>query len=71
MHDLIVNELLAASDVMSECDLEDAALIDGGRLAIYTDDFTVKPLFLPGGDIDELAVCGTINDVAMRGAPCR
>ncbi len=71
MHDLIVNELLAASDFMSECDLEDAALIDGGRLAISTDGFTVKPLFFPGGDIGKLAVCGTINDVAMRGARCR
>lgn len=68
MHDLIVNELLAASDVMSEADLEDAALIDEGRLAISTDGFTVKPLFFPGGDIGKLAACGTINDVAMRGA---
>ncbi len=71
MHDLIVNELLPASDVMSERDLEDAALIHGGRLAISTDGFTVKPLFFPGGDIGKLAVCGTINDVAMRGARCR
>ncbi len=71
MHELIVNELLAASDVMSETDLEDAALIDGGRLAISTDGFTVKPLFFPGGDIGKLAACGTINDVAMRGARCR
>lgn len=68
MHDLIVNELLAASDVMSETDLEDAALIADGRLAISTDGFTVKPLFFPGGDIGKLAACGTINDVAMRGA---
>ncbi len=71
MHELIVNELLAASDVMSETDLEDAALIDDGRLAISTDGFTVKPLFFPGGDIGKLAACGTINDVAMRGARCR
>ncbi len=68
MHELIVDELLAASDVMTETDLEDAALIDDGRLAISTDSFTVKPLFFPGGDIGKLAVCGTINDVAMRGA---
>ncbi|MGM0493078.1 MAG: hydrogenase expression/formation protein HypE [Armatimonadota bacterium] len=68
MHDLIVDELLAASDVMTETDLEDAALIDDGRLAISTDGFTVKPLFFPGGDIGKLAACGTINDVAMRGA---
>ena len=68
MHELIVNEMLAASDVMSETDLEDAALIDDGRLAISTDGFTVQPLFFPGGDIGKLAACGTINDVAMRGA---
>ncbi len=68
MHDLIVGELLAASDVMSEGDLEDAALIDDGRTAISTDGFTVKPIFFPGGDIGKLAVCGTINDLAMRGA---
>ncbi|MFP4250564.1 MAG: hydrogenase expression/formation protein HypE, partial [Armatimonadota bacterium] len=54
-----------------ETDLEDAALIDDGRLAISTDGFTVQPLFFPGGDIGKLAACGTINDVAMRGArPC-
>lgn len=68
MHDLIVGELLAASDVMSEADLEDAALIDDGRIAISTDGFTVKPIFFPGGDIGKLAVFGTINDLAMRGA---
>jgi len=68
MHELIVNELLAASDVMTERDLEDAALIDDDRLAISTDGFTVQPIFFPGGDIGKLAACGTINDVAMRGA---
>ncbi len=68
MHELIVDELLAASDVMTERDLEDAALIDDDRLAISTDGFTVKPLFFPGGNIGKLAACGTINDVAMRGA---
>ncbi len=71
MHDLIVDELLAASDVMTERDLEDAALIADGRLAISTDGYTVQPLFFPGGDIGKLAVCGTINDLAMRGARAR
>ena len=68
MHELIVDELLAASDVMTERDLEDAARIDDDRLAISTDGFTVQPIFFPGGDIGKLAACGTINDVAMRGA---
>jgi hydrogenase expression/formation protein HypE len=47
---------------------EDAAVIDGGRLAFTTDSFTVSPLFFNGGDIGKLAVCGTCNDLAMMGA---
>ena len=38
------------------------------RLAISTDAHVVSPLFFPGGDIGKLAVCGTVNDVAMMGA---
>lgn len=45
----------------------DAALLPGG-LAVTTDSFVVKPLFFPGGDIGELAVNGTVNDLAMAGA---
>jgi len=41
---------------------------NGVRLAISTDSHVVKPLFFPGGDIGRLAVCGTVNDVAMKGA---
>lgn len=40
----------------------------GERLAISTDSHVVWPLFFPGGDIGRLAVCGTVNDVAMMGA---
>lgn len=39
-----------------------------GRIAFTTDSFTVSPRFFPGGDIGELAVYGTVNDVAMSGA---
>lgn len=39
-----------------------------GRLAISTDSHVVAPLFFPGGDIGRLAVCGTVNDLAMMGA---
>jgi len=39
-----------------------------GRLAFTTDSFVVSPLFFPGGNIGELAVYGTVNDLAMRGA---
>jgi len=46
-----------------------AAVPDGGgRLAVSTDAHIVAPLFFPGGDIGRLAVCGTVNDVAMSGA---
>ena len=47
--------------------LEDAALI-GPDLVMSTDSFVVDPLFFPGGDIGMLAVHGTVNDLAMRGA---
>lgn len=47
---------------------EDAAIIDGGRLAFTTDSFTVSPLFFDGGDIGKLSICGTCNDLAMMGA---
>ncbi|MBN2387260.1 MAG: hydrogenase expression/formation protein HypE [Anaerolineales bacterium] len=40
----------------------------GQRLAFSTDSFVVSPLFFPGGNIGELAVYGTVNDLAMRGA---
>ena len=39
-----------------------------GRLAVSTDSHVVWPLFFPGGDIGRLAICGTVNDVAMMGA---
>jgi hydrogenase expression/formation protein HypE len=47
-------------------ELGDAAVADG--LAFTTDSFVVKPLFFPGGDIGELAINGTVNDLAVAGA---
>lgn len=51
-------------------ELGDAAVVDvpPGRLALTTDSFVVRPLIFPGGDIGRLAVHGTVNDLAMRGA---
>lgn len=47
----------------------DAALLSAsGKLALTTDSFVVNPLFFPGGDIGELAVYGTVNDLASAGA---
>ncbi len=50
--------------------LEDQAVLEapGGRLAMTTDTFVVSPLEFPGGDIGDLAVNGTVNDLAMGGA---
>jgi hydrogenase expression/formation protein HypE len=50
--------------------LNDAAVVEvaGVRLAFTTDSFVVSPLAFPGGDIGELAVNGTVNDLAMMGA---
>jgi hydrogenase expression/formation protein HypE len=42
--------------------------VNGSRLAFTTDSYVVKPLFFPGGDIGKMAVCGTLNDLAMSGA---
>ncbi len=51
--------------------LDDAALLPfegGGRIALTTDSYVVSPIFFPGGDIGELAVNGTVNDLAVSGA---
>ncbi len=73
--ELIENIFLPAfSNEMLE-KLGDAAAIDlreilanNSRLAFSTDSFVVNPLFFPGGNIGDLAVNGTVNDVAMSGA---
>jgi hydrogenase expression/formation protein HypE len=48
----------------------DSAVVPaGGRdIAVTTDSFVVKPLFFPGGDIGKIAICGTVNDLAVSGA---
>lgn len=49
--------------------MEDSAVVGGARrIAITTDSFVVTPLIFKGGDIGRLAVCGTVNDLLMRGA---
>lgn len=50
--------------------MSDAAVIMAGRcrLAVTTDSYVVQPLEFPGGDIGKLAICGTLNDLAMAGA---
>ena len=69
-HDLVEALFLEAfgNDVLA--DLGDSAVLHApaGRLALTTDSYVVRPLTFPGGDIGELAVNGTVNDLAVAGA---
>jgi len=68
MHELISKHFAPAFGIQG---VSDSAVLDipnGGRLAITTDSYVVSPLFFPGGNIGDLAVNGTINDLAMVGA---
>ena len=69
-HQLTRELLLPLFDNPLLAPLHDGAIfeVNGRRLAFSTDTFTVDPIFFPGGDIGELAVNGTVNDVAMCGA---
>ncbi|MEM8893880.1 MAG: hydrogenase expression/formation protein HypE [Bacteroidota bacterium] len=58
---------LLENDILNE--KHDGAFLDmKGQVAMTTDSFVVSPIFFPGGDIGELAVNGTVNDLAMCGA---
>lgn len=69
-HALVESLFLKAFDNPLLAPLDDAAVITAGgaRLAFTTDSYVVTPVFFPGGDIGRLAVCGTVNDLAMMGA---
>ena len=65
---LIEEKILPRLDNPALRALGDGAIVSlGGPLCFSTDSFVVSPLFFPGGDIGKLAVCGTVNDVAMCG----
>ncbi|WP_159838132.1 hydrogenase expression/formation protein HypE [Nocardia sp. CY41] len=68
--ELIEHLFLPAFGPAAHADLGDSAVVtlDGARLAFSTDSFVVKPIVFPGGTIGELAVNGTVNDLAMAGA---
>ena len=70
MSDLIEHLFAPAFDNPLLDQMGDATALDlpAGQAAFTTDSFVVSPLFFPGGDIGELAVNGTVNDLAMRGA---
>jgi hydrogenase expression/formation protein HypE len=71
--DLIARTVLPHFQNIFLNDLNDSASLelDGVRLAFTTDSYVVDPIFFPGGDIGSLAICGTVNDLAMRGADPR
>ena len=65
---LIENSILPALDNPALRALNDGAVIPGAEQLVFsTDSFVVDPVFFPGGDIGKLAVCGTVNDIAMCG----
>lgn len=68
--DLIRQVFLARLSNPSLDRLDDASIIDvpGTRLALTTDSYVVDPWQFPGGNVGDLAVCGTVNDLAMVGA---
>lgn len=72
-HELVARVFLPAFANAALAELHDGARfeLDGARLAFTTDSYVVKPLFFAGGDIGKLAVCGTVNDLAMSGAEPR
>ncbi|MCH9734941.1 MAG: hydrogenase expression/formation protein HypE [Actinomycetia bacterium] len=67
--ELIDNLFLPAFGAESE-PARDSALLDveAGRIALTTDSYVVQPLFFPGGNIGDLAINGTVNDIACSGA---
>lgn len=56
------------NSVLNKLDDQAVVQFNGSRLAFTTDSFVVTPIFFPGGDIGDLAINGTVNDLAMSGA---
>jgi len=70
--ELIAEVIIPALGGQDVGTLDDAAVLEiTGRVAFTTDSYVVRPLEFPGGDIGKLAVCGTINDLAVCGAKPR
>ncbi len=68
-HNLIEKIFLPLFDNAILNQLDDSATFElNGQLAFTTDSYVVNPIFFPGGDIGKLAIYGTVNDLAMKGA---
>lgn len=69
--ELIEQLFLPAFGSAAQAEMGDSAVLDmgsGQRVAFSTDSYVVKPMFFPGGCIGDLAINGTVNDLAMSGA---
>ncbi len=68
-HSLTLDIMLPAFDNPMLSKLNDGAILNigGKKLAFSTDTYVVDPIFFPGGNIGELAIYGTVNDIAMCG----
>jgi len=69
MHRLIAETIAPAFGIseLGDSAVLDGAELTGGRIAFTTDSYVVSPIFFPGGDIGDLAVNGTVNDLSMVG----
>lgn len=69
-HQLLDELIIPTLSQVAQRDQNDAAVLApvSGRLAFTTDSYVVDPIFFPGGDIGDLAINGTVNDLAMSGA---
>lgn len=70
MHDLIENLFLRHFENKLLSEQSDSAIlpVNTEEIAFTTDSFVIDPIFFPGGNIGKLAVCGTVNDLAVSGA---
>lgn len=69
---LIEGLIVPALDNPALRELGDGAIVHGAETLVFsTDSFVVDPIFFPSGDIGKLAVCGTVNDLAVCGAEAK
>ncbi len=70
-HQLLDELIIPTLSQVAQSDQNDAAVLEGidsSRIAFTTDSYVVDPIFFPGGNIGDLAINGTVNDLAMSGA---
>ncbi|MEJ2744147.1 MAG: hydrogenase expression/formation protein HypE [bacterium] len=56
------------NEILNTLDDSAAITVNAKHLAFTTDSYTIQPIFFPGGDIGKLSICGTVNDLAAKGA---